>query len=34
MDQEDVHEVSYIDARNFQEVSVRVRHVDLIILNS
>ena len=31
---EDVREVSYVVARNAQEVSVRVMYVDLRILNS
>ena len=31
---EDFHEVSYVGVRNPQEVSVRVRYVDLVIFNS
>ena len=30
---EDVLEVLYVDVRNYQEMSIRVRHVDLIILD-
>ena len=31
--QEDVCELTYVGVVNYQEVSVRVRHVDLRILN-
>ena len=34
MAQEDVREVSYVDIINYQEVSVRVTHVDLRFLTS
>ena len=31
--QEYIYEVSYVDVRNYQKVSVRVRHVDLRVTN-
>ena len=33
MTQEDVHELSYVDVKKYKEVFIRVRHIDLIIVN-